>query len=109
MKDIDSGEIRNSTRGDLARFMRLADTLPSVDFVWTALTAGDVPSFAHGPYELWTAFQNTVKHVQSITVQSAEDARMQIELAALIAGGRENLKKRPVMSVVSAPLSPLSI
>lgn len=108
VKDIDSGEIRNSTRNDLSRFMRLADALSPVDFVWTALTAGDVPGFAHGPYELWTAFQNTVKHVQSITVQSAEDARMQIELAALIAGGRENLKKRPVMSVVSAPLSPLS-
>jgi trimethylamine--corrinoid protein Co-methyltransferase len=108
VKDLDSGEIRNSTRADLARFARLADALDAVDFLWTALTAGDVPSEAHGPHELWVALQNTTKHVQGITVQSAEDARMQIEVAALVAGGREELKRRPLISVVSAPLSPLS-
>ena len=107
-QDIETGEIRGSTRNDLAVFIKLADALGAVDFVWTALTAGDVSSMAHGPYELWTAFQNTTKHVQSITVQSADDARMQIRLAALIAGGMGKLKKRPLMSVVSAPLSPLT-
>ena len=108
IRDPDTGEVRNSTREDLALFTRLADALEPVDFVWTALTAGDVPAVVHGPHELWTAFQNTSKHVQSITVQSAQDARMQINIASVIAGGPDELKKRPVMSVVSAPLSPLT-
>ena len=36
VKDLDSGEIRNSNRADLARFTRLADALEAVDFLWTA-------------------------------------------------------------------------
>ena len=46
------------------------------------------PQLAHGPHEVWATMQNTTKHVQGVTVQSAEDARVQIELAALIAGGK---------------------
>ncbi len=52
--------------------------------------------------------QNTTKHVQGVTVQSAEAARIQIELAALLAGGREELKKRPIFSMVVCPVAPLS-
>jgi trimethylamine--corrinoid protein Co-methyltransferase len=40
-------------------------------------------------------------------VQSAEDARVQIELAALIAGGVEALRKRPLLSIISCPVAPL--
>jgi trimethylamine--corrinoid protein Co-methyltransferase len=52
--------------------------------------------------------QNTSKHVQGVTVQSAEDARVQIELAALVAGGSDALKERPLMSVISCPIAPLA-
>ncbi len=52
--------------------------------------------------------QNTTKHVQGVTVQSAEDARVQIELAALIAGGKEELRKRPLFSVIACPIAPLT-
>jgi len=48
------------------------------------------------------------KHVQGVTAQSAEDAKVQIELAALIVGGKEELKKRPIFSVIACPISPLS-
>jgi trimethylamine--corrinoid protein Co-methyltransferase len=52
--------------------------------------------------------QNTSKHVQGVTVQPAEAARVQIELAALAAGGKEELKKRPIISMVICPIAPLS-
>jgi trimethylamine--corrinoid protein Co-methyltransferase len=52
--------------------------------------------------------QNTTKHVQGVTVQSAEDAKVQIELAALIAGGKEELRKRPLFSVIACPVAPLT-
>jgi trimethylamine--corrinoid protein Co-methyltransferase len=52
--------------------------------------------------------QNTSKHVQGVTAQSAEDARVQIELAALIAGGKDELRTRPLFSVVACPLAPLT-
>jgi trimethylamine--corrinoid protein Co-methyltransferase len=105
--DYQTGEYRRSTREDIAAFTRLCDGL-SPDFLWTAMTASDVPEKAHGPHEIWETLKNTHKHVQGVTVQSAQDANVQIELAALIAGGREALKKRPLISVISCPIAPLS-
>jgi len=106
--DLGTGEYRASTRQDAALFAKLGDALDPVDFLWTSLTATDVPSHAHGPHELWVTLQNTSKHVQGVTVQSAEDAKVQIELAALVAGGRDALRERPLMSVISCPIAPLS-
>jgi len=108
VKDYNTGEYRDSTRKDIAAFTRLADAVDSADFLWTALTAKDVTPFAHGPHELWVTMQNTTKHVQGVTVQSAEDAKVQIELAALVAGGKEELRKRPLFSVIACPIAPLT-
>ncbi|NNL77813.1 MAG: hypothetical protein HKO68_15885, partial [Desulfobacterales bacterium] len=105
--DYQTGEYRKSTRKDIADFARLGDAL-SPDFLWTAMTAGDVPELAHGPYELWETMKYTQKHVQGVTVQSARDANVQIELAALVAGSRKALKDRPLLSVIACPLAPLS-
>lgn len=106
--DIETEEYRRSTRKDAAEFARLGDALEPVDFLWTSLTACDVPDRAHGPHEVWATLQNTSKHVQGVTVQSAEDAGVQIELAALVAGGREALRRRPLLSIISCPIAPLS-
>jgi trimethylamine--corrinoid protein Co-methyltransferase len=106
--DHETGEYRRSTGKDVADFARLGDALESVDFLWTSLTATDVPELAHGPHEVWKTMQNTSKHVQGVTVQSAEDARVQIELAALVAGGKEALRRRPLLSIISCPIAPLS-
>ena len=108
VKDYETGKYRDSTRKDIAAFTRLADSIDTLDFIWTALTAGDVTPLAHGPHELWTTMQNTTKHVQGVTAQSAQDAKVQIELAALIAGGKEELRKRPLFSVIVCPLAPLT-
>ena len=106
--DWRTGEYRASMREDAGEFAKLGDALDAVDFLWTSLTAGDVPSGAHGPHELWVTMQNTSTHVQGVTVQSAEDANVQIELAALVAGGRDALRERPLMSVISCPIAPLA-
>ncbi len=106
--DLETGQDHPSTRDDLAKFSRLADALDPIDYLWTSLTATDVPEVSHGLHELWTTLQNTTKHVESITVAGAEDAKAQIALAALVAGGEESLRKRPLMSVVSCPTAPLT-
>ena len=106
--DLETGKDHPSTRADLASFSRLADALDPIDSLWTSPTATDVPEVSHGLHELWVTLQNTTKHVESITVAGAEDARAQIALAALVAGGPEALRKRPLMSVVACPTAPLA-
>lgn len=106
--DLETGTDHPSTRADLASFTRLADALDPIDYLWTSLTATDVPEVSHGLHELWVTLQNTTKHVESISVAGAEDAKAQIALAALVAGGPEALRKRPLMSVVACPTAPLT-
>ena len=108
MRDIDTGEKRPSTRKDIADFIRLGDALEPVSYCWTSLTATEVPQEAHGLHELWTAMQNTTKHVQSVEVSSIEDSRKQIQLASFVAGGEDALRKRPLFSAICCSIAPLS-
>jgi trimethylamine--corrinoid protein Co-methyltransferase len=87
--------------------VRLGDALTGADYVQTNLTATEVPQATHGLHELWTAFQNTTKHVQGVEIFNAEDARKQIELGALIAGGLDELKKKPHFTVIHCSIAPL--
>ncbi len=105
--DIKTGRKRDSTRKDIADLVRVADGLPSVDYVQTSLTATEVPQKTHGLHELWTAFQNTTKHVQGVEIFNAEDARKQVELGALLAGGSAELKKKPYFTVIHCSIAPL--
>ena len=108
VRDMETGEKRPSTRKDIGDFIRLADGLSGVDFVWTSITANDVPQYSHGLHELWTAMQNTTKHVNGVSIMNAADSRRQIELASLVAGGEDELRKRPLFSVICCSIAPLS-
>jgi trimethylamine--corrinoid protein Co-methyltransferase len=107
MTDLKTGEKRKTTREDLANFAKLADSLEEVGFFWPEVTAGDVPSQVHTLQELWVSLQNGTKHVQGDSV-SAEDAKTQIRIGSLVAGGEKRLRNRPIFSVVCCPIAPLS-
>jgi trimethylamine--corrinoid protein Co-methyltransferase len=107
IRDIETGKKRSSTKKDIADFIRVLDGLPGVDYVWTSITATDVSQAVHGLYELWTSFQNTTKHVQGVEILSAEDAKAQVKLGALIAGDEEKLRKNPCFSVIHCSIAPL--
>ncbi len=108
IRDMDTGEKKPSTRKDIADFIRLGDGLDGVDFLWTSITANEVPPISHGLHELWTAMQNTTKHVNGVSVMGAADSRKQVELGSLIAGSEEELRKRPLFSVICCSIAPLS-
>jgi trimethylamine--corrinoid protein Co-methyltransferase len=105
--DLTTGKKRDPTVKDVAEIVRVADALDGADYIQTSLTAMDVPEPTHGLHELWTAFQNTTKHVQGVEIFNAEDARMQVELGALIAGGKDELMKKPHFTVIHCSIAPL--
>jgi trimethylamine--corrinoid protein Co-methyltransferase len=104
--DIKTGKKRDSTVKDIADLVKLADALTGADYIQTSLTATEVNPLTHGLHELWTALQNTTKHVQGVEIFNAEDAKKQIELGALIAGGLDELKKRPHFTVIHCSVAP---
>lgn len=107
MVDESTNERRDATRKDFSEFAMLAQALDAIDFFWPIVTISDVPSECHSAYELWTGLQNCSMHVQGDCV-SSEDARRQIGLASMVAGGEEALRKRPLFSSATNPISPLS-
>ncbi len=109
--DYDTERPRPATTKDLADIARLADALGAVDAVWPLVTTTDIPAHAQFANELWTCFQNTTKHILGSAgsgTLGVPDARIQIALGALVAGSAEALRKRPLFSVLSCPIAPLS-
>jgi len=106
--DIDTGERRPTVTKDLANFSRMGDAMDAVDIVWTTVTAGDAPQDALALHSLWTTLRNCTKHVHVIpTPKDAEEARRLVDIGALVARGPEQLRKKPLFSVISCPIAPL--
>lgn len=109
--DTDTGEQRPATTKDLTDIARLADALNPIDAVWPLVTTSDVPAHAQFANELWVCLQNTTKHILGSAgsgTLGVPDARIQIELGVLVAGGKEEFRGRPLFSVLSCPIAPLS-
>jgi trimethylamine--corrinoid protein Co-methyltransferase len=104
--DFDTRVQRPSCKADVGEMARICDWLPSVGFYWPMVSAQD-----HGVtaplHELEASWANTVKHVQSETVMGAREARYAVEMATVLAGGREALRARPLFSDVICTIAPL--
>jgi trimethylamine--corrinoid protein Co-methyltransferase len=106
IRDHETGERRYSTQGDLARWAVLADYLDTVHVIWPSLNPSDVPEHMQRLSALFTCLSNSEKHVEHYA-ENAREAQYEIEIAAAIAGGKEELKKKPCISAVQCPIAPL--
>lgn len=107
IKDLLTGETRTPRTEDLAKFVRIADSLPQLDFVWFLVGAQDEPAHLKGLAEMRTGFASTTKHIQSAAAD-LEEARNILKLASMLTDGPEALSKRPTFSAVQCPISPLT-
>ena len=105
--DIRTGERRRSGLQDVADIARVADCLEEVAFHWVAVSAQDCPPQTRGLHELRAIWENSTKHAQTESVYSGREAQAALEMASAIAGGREALRKRPVLSLMQCTAAPL--
>jgi trimethylamine--corrinoid protein Co-methyltransferase len=106
IRDYETGQRRYSTQGDLAQWAVLADYLDTVHVIWPSLNPADVPEHMQRLSALVTCLSNSEKHVEHYA-ENAREAQYEIEIAAAIAGGREQLKRKPIISAVQCPIAPL--
>lgn len=104
--DFETGRRRSSCKDDVARMAHVSDYLSSIAFYWPMVSAQDYGKTAP-LHELDAAWNNTVKHVQSETLMGERSARYAVEMGAVIAGSKEQLRQRPVFSVVICTIAPL--
>jgi trimethylamine--corrinoid protein Co-methyltransferase len=106
--DIATGLKRRSTIRDVADIARVADDLEEVAFHWVPVSAQDCPPETRGLHEILAIWNNSTKHVQTESIYSGREARAAVEMAAVLAGGRDALRKRPLLSLMECTISPLA-
>jgi trimethylamine--corrinoid protein Co-methyltransferase len=105
--DIENHQKRTSELSDVAAIARIADATEEIGFHWVALSAQDKPAHTRGLHELKAVWENSTKHVQTESVYNDAEARAAIEMAIAVAGSKEELRRRPVLSLMQCTASPL--
>ena len=104
--DLDTDEMRPLNAKDLKDYIRLMDGLKHIDFL-APVYARDFPEINRDVLVLQMMFENTDKHVH-MRAYSKKSLEIILQMAAVVAGGVGELKKRPVLSLLEAPISPLT-
>ncbi len=103
-----TGEKRVSTKQDVANAMRVADYMDEISLIWPPVSAQDCPAETRGLHELEAIWNNYTKHVQTETLVTVPEMKAAIEMATAIAGGRAELRQRPILSTMQCTISPLA-
>ncbi len=105
--DIHTGQKRTSKLQDICDIARIADATEEVAFHWVPVSAQDTPVETRGLYEIKAIWENSTKHVQTESIYKECEAKAAIEMASVIAGSKEALRKRPVLSLMQCTAPPL--
>ncbi len=105
--DIQTGRRRTSKLQDICDIARIADATEEVAFHWVPVSAQDTPVETRGLHEIKAIWENSTKHVQTESIYKVSEAKAAIEMAAMIAGSKEALRRRPVLSLMQCTAPPL--
>ena len=105
--DIKTGQRRTSALQDIRDIARIADATEEVAFHWVPVSAQDTSVETRGLHEIKAIWENSTKHVQTESIYKESEAKAAIEMAAIIAGGKDALRQRPVLSLMQCTASPL--
>ncbi len=104
--DFETRQPRPSCKEDVGTMARVSDYLSSMSFYWPIVSAQDYGK-SSSLHELDASWNNTVKHVQSVTTMGEVPARFAIEMGTVIAGSKEALRDNPVLSAIICTIAPL--
>ncbi len=103
--DLDTGEFRPLMLADLRDYYKLMDGLDGIDFI-APVFGHDMPVVGRDMMMLREAFAGTSKNIH-LRAFSGKTLEYMFKMAEIVAGGKEELKKHPVVSLLEAPVSPL--
>lgn len=105
--DLENGEVRMGTRTDLINFTRVLDALPNIDFCGCGLYPSDEPSKVRDVAMLEVMIENTDKHILTNGPDTIQSLKWIIKIAKSVAGGIEELRRRPIITMFVPTMSPL--
>ena len=103
-----TGELRDSTKADIADIARLNDYLSDIDTHEIAVGARDVPPETCAVHNAEAQYLNTTKPIGIGPLSRVETVAI-FRMAAEIAGGEDELRRRPIVYNGVCPVSPLKL
>jgi trimethylamine--corrinoid protein Co-methyltransferase len=108
MVDIDTGEVRPSTKQDVKDIAKVVDACEHYGVYERAVNPTDIAAPVAPLHNFEGSVLNTSKH-HLIGPVTTLNAQAMIDCAAAIQGGYDELKKRPLLSFTLSPISPLKL
>ena len=108
IEDLNTGQLRDTTKQDIADCARLIDYLDEYDFCFDTMVARDVAEATACLHGFEAPLINTNKPVLASPVDT-RTAQIIIDMAATAAGGLDKLRKRPIAMNGCCTISPLTI
>jgi len=107
--DLGSNDVRPSTLNDLYQLGRLVDALDNIHFFLRPCIPTDIPETAYDVNVFYACLKATAKHVMA-GVNDEKGFYNVLDLASMVAGGLENLKANPFISIITSfAISPLKL
>ena len=100
------GVRRPTTLADAGNFARLVDGLDNIHDGWCVVHPRDVPDWAAHAHMMLAIMRNTEKPFKG-RVYGADQAKDCIQMAEILAGGSEQMRRRPNLLTNVNPVSPL--
>jgi trimethylamine--corrinoid protein Co-methyltransferase len=106
--DPQTGELRDSTKSDIADIARLNDYLSDIETFEIAVGAKDVPPETCAVHNAEAQYLNTTKPIGIGPLSRTETIAI-FQMAAEIVGGADELRRRPIVYNGVCPVSPLKL
>lgn len=93
--DHRTGERRRGTLQDVVEGIRVCDALPNIDFLMSICIASDVEQETADRHQMRAMLMNSTKPILFVTTEF-EGCVEVIEMAQIVAGGQEELRRNPL-------------
>ena len=104
----DTGQRRLASLVDLRRIARLVNRLENIHLFMLPTYPSELPIEQVDVNRFFAGLDNTTKHVMG-GVYTLEGVKQVIRLAEIVAGSREALRQRPLISMITCSISPLKM
>jgi trimethylamine--corrinoid protein Co-methyltransferase len=106
-RDPATGEVRSSRKEDLENCARVVQALDNVSATSAVVSAQDCPPETRVLHEFDACVRNSEKHNIVVSIKEDWEARSLIKMAEALAGGAEELRRRPMFTAIICTVSPL--
>lgn len=101
------GTVRSSRKQDLADTARVVEALSDVAATSAVVSAQDCPPETRVLHEFDACVRNSSKHTIVVSAKEDWEARALLRMAEILAGGRDELRRRPPFTAIICTVSPL--